>query len=389
MNRSILVVGVNIGKLYSGCTFSTKSHFDEKPNHVMSVSWKSEYLTKLSEETPTSILLNAEKGFESFGYEAEDQYMSLTDETKASDVYFFQHFLCQTKWYRKNGKILVKPTNRSDPVPLKTLLSQSISYLKNHFDLNVIKNSFNFIENEILWMVVYPDESDFDVRLTFHKACLTADISEENFVLVGESIAIKSFARHIEQYKKYEINGLLPKCMVILNCILTQVRQNKVLQIYPQVPTILIGISSVIADIDSIMSKRLGCFIFNDLTDIKSRCELIYNLDVALKEGSMNQCYPVKIRVPVSYLGHMGKHITNSWKEGFRLLSYTLCIDSTVIHEAFQRALKPLMNHLKRVINFLNREAIYKVILVGDFSRYSMTKVFFKKAFPNVNSLYH
>lgn len=136
MGRSIIVVGLNIGKIYSGYTFSTISHFDENPNLVKSCSWKSEYFSGLFLETPTSILLNAEKGFESFGFEAEDQYKSLTEEMKESDVYFFQHFLCQTKCYRKNGEMFVKPTNRVNPVSLKTLLIHSVAYLKKLFYLN-------------------------------------------------------------------------------------------------------------------------------------------------------------------------------------------------------------------------------------------------------------
>ncbi|CAG2255439.1 unnamed protein product [Mytilus edulis] len=186
MNRSILVVGVNIGNLYSGYTFSTKQDFEKNPNLVK--TWEFEYFRKLSDEIPTSILLNAEKGFQSFGNEAE--------------------------------------------------------------------------------------------------ACLTAGISEENFVLIGESFAIKSFTRHIEPSDNNEIDEILPKCTVILNCNLTQVSSNKALHLYPQVPTILIGISSVIADIDSIMTERLGCSMFTDLTDINDRCELIDAIEHKLNNNN-------------------------------------------------------------------------------------------------------
>ncbi|XP_052085225.1 uncharacterized protein LOC127722391 [Mytilus californianus] len=380
MNRPLIVVGVNKSKIYSGYTFSTISHFEENPNLVKSFSWKSEKFCRLSLETPTSILLNAEKSFESFGYEAEDQYMSLTEEMKESNVYFFQHFLCQTKCYRKNGEMLVKPTNHFGPVPLKTLLSHSLSYLIKHFYLEVMNRFSPFKENYILWVIVYPDESEWvDVRFTFNEACVTAGISEENFVLVGESLAVKSFARHIEQPKTNEI---LPNCTVILNCALTQVSPNKALQIYLQVPTNLIGISSVIADIEPIMTKRLGCSMLIVLTDIISRCEFINELEVKLNNRPMNQCDSVKIRVLMFFLGHMRKHITNSRKEGFRLRSKFLFIDNTVIHEVFQSALEPLMNHFEREVNVLNRETILKVILVGDFSRYAMTKVVFQERFP-------
>lgn len=116
-------------------------------------------------QTPTSILLNAEKGFQSFGYEAEDQNMSLSENGNESDVYFFQHFLCQPKWIKEtvNSEILVKSSNLMGAVPLKTLLSYSVRYLKTHHlkQTNILRD---LVENEIMYVVVYQDEIKFDVR---------------------------------------------------------------------------------------------------------------------------------------------------------------------------------------------------------------------------------
>lgn len=98
MYRVALVATVNIGEIYSGYTFSNKAGFEDDPRAVTSYgSWKSQYLMGLHTQTPTSILLNAEKGFQSFGFEAEDQYISLSEDMENSDVYFFQHFFMSGK----------------------------------------------------------------------------------------------------------------------------------------------------------------------------------------------------------------------------------------------------------------------------------------------------
>ncbi|XP_071138546.1 uncharacterized protein [Mytilus edulis] len=381
MYRGALVATVNIGEIYSGYTFFNKAGFEDDPRAVTSYgSWKSQYLMGLHTQTPTSILLNAEKGFESFGFEAEDQYISLSEDMENSDMYFFQHFLCQENWYReKSGKIFVKPSNRIGYVPLKTLLIHSVSYLKTHFLREAMIGDV-LREDDILWVVVYPDESKFDVRFILLETFLNTGISRENIELLAESHAIQAFARYIEKPKKRENKRVPTESIIILNCTLTQICPNIAFHNYPKGITSAIGMSSIINDIDSILTKRLGCSLFSDVTDFHSRCDLYHYFDSSLREYSLNQF--CSVRIPASCFQDLENHFTPSCNKGFKLIRGSLKIDKTVIHEVFQNALKPLMDHLKKEIIILNRETIRKVILVGDFSSYKMTKVVLQESFP-------
>lgn len=151
-------------------------------------------------------------------------------------------------------------------------------------------------------MVVYPDENECDVRFTFQEACLITRLSENNFVLVGESLAFHFFARHIKQPAKDEIDEIPPKCTVILDCTLTHICPNIALQKCPQVPTNVIGMSAVITDLESIMKKRLGCSMFTDLNDINSRFKFINEIEDKLKHCPMHPGDSVKIKPPISFL---------------------------------------------------------------------------------------
>ncbi|XP_063438679.1 uncharacterized protein LOC134719619 [Mytilus trossulus] len=382
MDRTKLVVAFNIGEIYTGYTFSTTAQFNDDPMKINSISWHSQY-NRMSEQTPSSIILNAEKGFQSFGFEAEDQYLLSCENNKDTNFYFFQHFLCQTNWFtEKNGEIYVNPLNRVGPVLLQTLIRHSVSYLKTHF-LNEIQKS-QIADDNILWVVVYPELDKFDVRLIFLEAFLNTGIDRDNILLVGESLAIQAFARYIEPSGNYETSGIQNKSTIILNCAKTQICPNISFQKHLQVATNVIGMSSVVDDIDSIMKKRIGCSIFTGLTDINSRCDVLCWLEIALEGSVFRQAHGshVGIKIPSHLIEYMRKHVTRFSNDGFKLQFGVLRIEIAVIHEVFQNALSPLMDHLKREINIFNTGTIQNVILVGDFSKFIMTKTVFRESYP-------
>ncbi|XP_071140034.1 uncharacterized protein [Mytilus edulis] len=207
------------------------------------------------------------------------------------------------------------------------------------------------------------------------EAFLNTGISKERLVLVHESHAIKTFTRHIAEMQDVSKEGV-----IILNCSLIQIYPNTSFQKYPIVPTNVICCSSIIDDVDSILNKRLGCSLFSDTTDIHTRCLIMRQLDIILRANNSKQFY--RFRLPVDCFRNINKHITNSWKKGFRVTQDKLEIDKTIIHEVFQKLLKPLIDHWRKEIDFLNRETKQRVILVGEFSRFVMTKTVIKESFP-------
>ncbi|XP_052084455.1 uncharacterized protein LOC127721692 [Mytilus californianus] len=88
------------------------------------------------------------------------------------------------------------------------------------------------------------------------------------------------------------------------------------------------------------------------------------------------------MKLPLPLIEYMSKYVTRSSNDGFKLRSDILKIEIAVIHEVFQNAMSPLVDHLKKEINILNTGTIQKVILVGDFSRFIMTKTVFHESFP-------
>lgn len=108
----IVVVAIDFGTTYSGYAYSFRSDFmAHKMDHLNSIytnKWNCGDL--MSEKTPTTLLLDKNKKFVSFGYAAENDYSSMTEEER-KEHYYFRRF--KMTLYDKDGK-LVSSVNMYD-----------------------------------------------------------------------------------------------------------------------------------------------------------------------------------------------------------------------------------------------------------------------------------
>lgn len=87
--KNTIVAAIDFGTTYSGYVFSlgidqTKFYFPQK--------WAAGHGEQIFFKTPTSLLLNPDQTFNSFGYEAEDKFAELAFEQKQAEFYHFKNF---------------------------------------------------------------------------------------------------------------------------------------------------------------------------------------------------------------------------------------------------------------------------------------------------------
>lgn len=85
----IALVAIDFGTTFSGFAFSFNYKEGEKGIH-MNKEWGADQGCSTL-KTPTCLLLNPDKSFNSFGYEAEDRYAELEEE-EAQEYYYFENF---------------------------------------------------------------------------------------------------------------------------------------------------------------------------------------------------------------------------------------------------------------------------------------------------------
>lgn len=89
LDFSPTVVAIDFGTTYSGFAFSLKKENSE----IYTKKWNNPSgKGRESDKTPTTILLDANKEFKAFGYEAEDEYEELCNSNRHNKYYYFRHF---------------------------------------------------------------------------------------------------------------------------------------------------------------------------------------------------------------------------------------------------------------------------------------------------------
>lgn len=128
LQERIVVAAIDFGTTYSGYVFSLGG---DETKFYSPQSWPARHGQSVSLKTPTSLLLNPNQTFNSFGYEAEDRFAELAIEEKQSEYYFFQKFKMNLHF-----KSLKKDSSIDDisgkPMSALKVFSLSIKYLKDH-----------------------------------------------------------------------------------------------------------------------------------------------------------------------------------------------------------------------------------------------------------------
>lgn len=90
--NALVVLAIDFGTTYSGYAYSFLSEYKEDHTKIYSNTvWKSGEGLQTS-KTPTVILFNKDKKFDSFGYAAETKYKTLQEDDKADGWRFFRLF---------------------------------------------------------------------------------------------------------------------------------------------------------------------------------------------------------------------------------------------------------------------------------------------------------
>ncbi|VDI84297.1 Hypothetical predicted protein, partial [Mytilus galloprovincialis] len=89
----LIVAALDFGTAYSGYAFSMRGDFKTNPLKIhVNQAWNAGGRQLLSLKTPTTLLLNPDKQFKAFGYEAENAYSNLAMDDDHFDHFLFRRF---------------------------------------------------------------------------------------------------------------------------------------------------------------------------------------------------------------------------------------------------------------------------------------------------------
>ncbi|KAL3866106.1 hypothetical protein ACJMK2_043439 [Sinanodonta woodiana] len=152
----------------------------------------------LSLKTPTSILINKDRKFENFGYEAEERYEELCLLKQHEQFYFFKHFKMKLQELKGlEANFLLADETGSKELPAMLVFSLAIKCLMEHALKYIKGKRGNTDESSILWALTVPAIWNEAETQFMKDAAVKAGIKREYLKIVFEPEAASFACRYL------------------------------------------------------------------------------------------------------------------------------------------------------------------------------------------------
>lgn len=181
----LLVAAIDFGTTYSGYAYSTRQNFaGNRLQIVANQVWNAGAKQLLSLKTPTCILLNKkDQELVSFGYEAENAYAEIVENSEEDDYYYFQQFK-MVLYYTKDLNLNTPLKDvRGKPLPAVKVFAAGIKALKDHLDSELKSKSIDIRPDEIKWVLTVPAIWSDQAKQFMRESAKLAGIDSKNLVI--------------------------------------------------------------------------------------------------------------------------------------------------------------------------------------------------------------
>ncbi|KAK3100280.1 hypothetical protein FSP39_017450 [Pinctada imbricata] len=172
------VAAIDFGTTFSGYAFAMRHNFLKDKANIHTTNWIAPSGGITSLKTPTTLLLNPDKSFNSFGYDAEAAYTSLSEDDKHENYFYFRRFKMSLF---DRDKRLTRETKLKDMVgkkelPALEIFTHSIRYLKDHLLKRLENSGMKTLPGDIMWVLTVPAIWDDPAKQFMREAAEKADI---------------------------------------------------------------------------------------------------------------------------------------------------------------------------------------------------------------------
>ncbi|XP_052819573.1 heat shock 70 kDa protein 12B-like [Mya arenaria] len=401
-NTTLVVAAFDLGTTYSGYAFS----FRDDPNKIQTnQNWYAGGGASrlVSLKTPTSVLLNPNGEFDSFGFEAEDKYATLAEDDEHLGWRLFRRF----KMVLHSNEHLTKDVTVEDfsgkHMTAFPLFVMSIKYLRKHLLEAVTKQKFGILETDIFYVLTVPAIWDDNAKRFMRDAAVAAKIDTNRLKLGLEPECASIWC---------ETLGMDVKCAVAIHgshyMVVDLGGGTADISVHERNPD---GTLKEILKssggpwggifVDENYMKMLGRLYGEEAliqlrkTEMSDYFDIIREFEHKKRSFDAVKTKQVVIRLSVSLRDIADKNSITSLEEriaalGIRENGITpkgpdkLKIDGTVVQSWFKTPIDMLIRHVKSALAEPNMKRVQTVVLVGGFGESSYVQERIKNELPGV-----
>ncbi|KAG8185066.1 hypothetical protein JTE90_017080 [Oedothorax gibbosus] len=197
-----VVVAIDFGTTYSGYAFSFTQDSD---NIHMMRKWEGGDHGVQNQKTPTTLLLDSDEKFHSFGYAARDCYHDL-DQDEAKKWLFFEKFKMTLHKTENLSNDTVIAAANGKGVSALTVFAHALRYFKDHALQELSDQSAtDILHDDVRWVVTVPAIWRQPAKQFMRKAAYQAGIASkenpEQLLIALEPEAASIFCRRLRLYQ--------------------------------------------------------------------------------------------------------------------------------------------------------------------------------------------
>lgn len=191
---------IDFGTTYSGYAFASvnelkKAAVGDKAT-ISTNNWNAGNF--MSPKAPTCLLLNEDKKFDSFGYDAENKYIQLAEEGEHKSWYYFRRF----KMMLHHNQGLSRDMILEDITGTKTMkaldvFSLCIRYLKDEMYKLITDRVTSVEPTDIMYVLTVPAIWDDSSKQFMRMAAVQAGIKADQLIIALEPEAASIFCQNI------------------------------------------------------------------------------------------------------------------------------------------------------------------------------------------------
>ncbi|XP_052083292.1 heat shock 70 kDa protein 12B-like isoform X4 [Mytilus californianus] len=401
-----LVAVIDFGTTYSGYAFSTRSDYKTDPLKIhANQAWNAGGRQLLSLKTPTVLLLDKNKEFVSFGYEAENQYSDLMIEQEHEEYYYFHRFKMKLhKNIHLSAATVIEDITGKSALAMD-VFAISIQALKDHLIEELDKKGTTMTVKDIRWVLTVPAIWTDAAKQFMRKSAEKAGIPGKNLLIALEPEAASIYCQYLPTEKLngaeegFTMSEVGTKYMIIdvgggtADITVHEKLEDGKLEELCQATGDACGGTSIDNEFLQLMVKIVGAPLMNSLAknDPVAYLDLFREFETVKRKTKPTQSAKINFTVPFvalntlceKELGETFPHAVSSCslKDKISLRGDKLRFDVDVFYALFSKSLEDIVSHISRIIK-LNK-SVSLLLLVGGLSESAILQHAIRKEFPD------
>ncbi|CAG2199170.1 unnamed protein product [Mytilus edulis] len=367
----LIVAALDFGTAYSGYAFSMRGDFKTNPLKIhVNQAWNAGGRQLLSLKTPTTLLLNPDKQFKAFGYEAENAYSNLAMDDDHFDHFLFRRFKMNLHNKKKIGNDLIIEDITGKPMAALDVFTLSIKELVKHLMALLEKHGTGVEMQEIRWVLTVPAIWTDSAKQFMRKGAVQAGIPEKKLYIALEPEAASIFCQYLPTEKLEGADFKMAK---------------------PGTQYMVVDLGGGTADItvhEKVSNghlKELSSATGNNCggTSVDERFLQMF-VDIfgrpvinALKEEDPLCCLNLLDKDIESVLS-ASKYAKEIYLKGAKMR-----INPKIIKDIFNPTIQSIVTLMKEICDREQSFEVSQILLVGGFSECSLVQDAIKRAFPD------